>query len=70
MNNRWIAIGDLVRFHDTASKKRTIGVVTEQRLDNCNIQGVVPTFSVLWASGLISEHSSWQLHKVEPNENR
>ena len=63
MSLRWISVGDLVRFHDDGP--RTVGVVTEQRIENCNIQGVVPTFSVLWASGLISEHSSWQLRKVE-----
>jgi len=68
MNNSLVDIGDLVRFHDSASKKRTIGVVTGQRLDR--VDRGVPLFSVLWASGLISEHSSWQLFKVTPNESR
>ena len=69
MNNSLVDIGDLVRFHDSASKKRTIGVVTGQRLDRVD-RGVVPLFSVLWASGLISEHSAWQLLKVETNGSR
>ena len=68
MNNSLVDIGDLVRFHDSASKKRTIGVVTGQRLDR--VDRGVPLFSVLWASGLISEHSAWQLFKVETNESR
>ena len=68
MNNSLVDIGDLVRFHDSASKKRTIGVVTGKRLDR--VDRGVPLFSVLWASGLISEHSAWQLFKVETNGSR
>ena len=67
MNNSLVDIGDLVRFHDSASKKRTIGVVTGQRL---GLNRRVPLFSVLWASGLISEHSAWQLFKVKTNGSR
>ena len=66
----WIIVGDLVRFHDSNSKKRTLGVVTDQRFDNPKIKDGVVFFSVLWNTGLISEHPRWQLFKVETNESR
>ena len=70
MNNRWIGVGDLVRFHDSNCKKRTMGVVTAQRFDDPTIRDGVVFFSVLWNTGLISEHPRWQLFKVETNESR
>lgn len=70
MKNRWIIVGDLVRFHDSNSKKRTLGVVTDQRLENPKNEGGVVFFSVLWDTGVLSEHSRWQLFKVETDESR
>ncbi len=59
-------VGDLVRWHDSASKVFKTGIIVERRRGK---HVADPRFFVLWNSGKITECSAWQLFRVR-NESR
>ena len=60
-------VGDLCRWHDSASKKFKTGIIIERRRGPALAQYF--TFFVLWNSGKITECSPWQLSRTR-NESR
>ena len=50
-------VGELVKWHDTLSKKRTNGVVIKV-IDEA-------TYVVQWSSGLIQQCRSWQIFRLD-----
>ena len=54
--------GHLVKFHDSASKKRKTGIVVKAEEPNGFGKGW--KYTVLWNSGLMSIHSAWEIRSL------
>ena len=59
---RW-KIGQLVKYHDSNSNKRKLGIVVKSNKVPNSLGG--HTYEVLWNSGLLSIQAGWELFNVD-----
>ena len=60
-----LKVGDLVRFHDSLSRKRKSGIIVEAFSGFTDDRPQGQSYTILWNSGKLSKHSRWELFKLE-----
>lgn len=63
-------VGDLVRWHDSASRRFKAGIIVERHERKGEYSSALfLTYLVLWNSGKLTKCSPWQLFRIR-NESR
>ena len=60
-----LEVGDLVRFHDSLSRKLKSGIIIEVFSAFTDDRPRGWSYTVLWNTGKLQKHTRWELFKLE-----